>query len=325
MKDWANGWASYHKSLGQGWRERITYNEEPEWDGTKGKKVVVYGEQGIGDQICFASMIPDASKDIEMIIDTHPKLSGLFARSFPQCKVYGTHKLSQKPWNKEDREFDASFPIGQLGEYYRLTDESFPRAAFLKSDDERRLMWKSLFSTKKKPVIGIAWTGGIQRTGRRFRVSQLEDWLPLFRSVNAHWVSLEYRPSKEIDEFKAKYPEIDLKEYPWATLTEDYDDTAALVAAMDLVVSVPTSVAHLAGALGVPMIWLKHCYPCFKVAAGLPFHPVSHFVEWAGTWKATVLNAIDPARSILGTTQDSHSHITSCDTASSPMPLVRSA
>ena len=299
-REWEKGWKFYHRSLGDpnkgAWRERITYANEPEWDGTPGKKVVLYGEQGVGDQICFASVIPDAQKDAEIILDVHPKLKGLFARSFPEITVYGTHKQTTKPWKKEDREFDASFPMGQLGEFYRLTDESWPRKPYLVADPDRTLMWEALFGSKGKPVIGIGWTGGIPRTGRRFRVSTLEDWLPLFKAIDAHWVSLEYKQSKDVQEFKEAYPDIDLAEYPFATLSDDYDDCAALVSALNLVVSVPTAVSHLAGALGTPNIWLKHAYPCWKIAAGMPFHPMSAILPWLGTWKQTVINSIPEVR-----------------------------
>jgi tetratricopeptide (TPR) repeat protein len=329
-REWAKGWKFYHRSLGDpskgAWRERIVYGKEPEWDGSPDKTVVLYGEQGVGDQICFASVVADAAKHSKkVILDVHPKLKGLFARSFPDVTVYGTHKQGAKPWKVEDRDFDASFPMGQLGEFYRLTDESWPKTPYLVADPDRVLMWKALFGTKGKPVIGIGWTGGIPRTGRRFRVSTLEDWLPLFKAIDAHWVSLEYKPSRDVQEFKEAHPEIDIAEYPFATLSEDYDDTAAMVKAMDLVVTVPTTANHLAGALGVPNIWLKHSYPCWKVAAGMPFHALTEMVEWRGTWKATVLDAIEPARSTLGMTPGNPSRTTSCATASNLEPVARSA
>lgn len=310
-RNWSEGWAQYRKALGRGWRTRVQYKGEPEWDGTPNKTVVLYGEQGIGDQICFASMVEDAAKDVEVILDVHPKLKNLFARSFPNVGVYGTHGQD----HIGNMDFDASLPLGQLGEYYRTEQSQFPVEPFLVPDEERVLMWRALWRHKAKPVIGIAWTGGIQRTGRQFRVSTLEDWLPLFNSIDAHWVSLEYKPSGEVEQFCKDHPEIDLKEYTHSTLTDDYDDTAALVASLDCVVSVPTSAAHLAGALGVPVVWLKHVYPCWKVAAGMPFHPVTEFINWEGTWKGTVKNAVEPVESILATIQDSRSVTTSCGTA----------
>lgn len=257
-RNWAEGWKNYRATLGHYWRPKVQYKGEPEWDGSPGRTVVAYGEQGLGDEISFASVVPDAIKDCKrLIIDCDPRLANLFRRSFPQAKVYGTRfaKPGDKPWDAEDREFDASLPIGQLGEYYRTTPESFTGAPYLKPDPDRVLMWKSLFATKGKPVIGIAWSGGTFKSNSKQRQWTLEQLLPVLQSIDAHWVSLQYKPAlHEIQAFRAKYPDIDLKEYPHGTLGPDYDDTAALVAALDGVVCMQTAVAHLAGALGVPAI-----------------------------------------------------------------------
>lgn len=300
--DWEEGWKRYRKSLGQQWRTRRSYQTPPEdeWDGTPGKKILLYGEQGIGDQICFASMLEDCAKENEIIIDVAPKLKRLFARSFPDIIVHGTLGLEYRPWPKEDREFDASLPMGQIGEYYRLTDESFlPRDPYLVADEERALMWRALWATKDKPVIGIGLSGGIQKTGAKYRRSAWEDFLPLFKAIDAHWVSLEYKPSPEFAAFCETH-DVDLKEYPHATLTDDYDDTAALVSSLDCVVSVPTSVWHLAGSLGTPLVALKHRHPCWKTASGMPFHHVDEWVEWGGTWKQTVIDSVPAVRRVLG-------------------------
>jgi ADP-heptose:LPS heptosyltransferase len=97
----------------------------------------------------------------------------------------------------------------------------------------------------------------MEHTGAANRRWTLEQLLPVFRSVDAVWVSLQYKDaSEEIEAFKAKHPEIDLRQYPEATLTDDYDDTAALVMACDMVFSMQTAVIHLAGAIG------KECW-CF--------------------------------------------------------------
>lgn len=253
-REWNPGWKNYRHCLDTDWRHKIVYGDEPEWDGSPGKTVVAYGEQGLGDEISFASMIPDAQKDCKrLIIDCDERLAGLFKRSFPGVSVYGTRRAKELRWAKEDQQIDASTPMGQLGEFYRLTDESFPGTPYLTPDPERVLMWKSLFESKGKPVIGIAWRGGIPKTGAKFRQWTLEELLPIFHSVDAHWVCLQYKPAQaEIARFRKDHPEVDLKEYPQATLTPDYDDTAGIVAALDMVVCMQTAVGHLAGALGVP-------------------------------------------------------------------------
>jgi tetratricopeptide (TPR) repeat protein len=265
LKNWKEGWKNYRNILGTHSRTKMQYSGEPEWDGTPGKTVVLYGEQGIGDEISFASMVPDAIAHCKkVIIDCDVRLANLFQRSFPEARVYGTRKVkpySEKPekWLPEDREFDASLAIGQIGEYYRGDVSDCPGTPYLVPDPERVLMWKSLWATKQKPVIGIAWQGGIPKTGAHLRRWTLETLLPVLKSVDAHWVVLEYKPAgAELDVFRAKYPEIDIREYPHATLTKDYDDTAALVASLDHVFCIQTAVAHLGGALGIPT-WV--CVP----------------------------------------------------------------
>lgn len=261
--NWAEGWKNYRYCLGTTSRTKFVYKGEPEWDGTPGQCVVLYGEQGIGDEISFASMVPDAIRDCsKVIIDCDLRLANLFQRSFPAAVVYGTRKLKEHDcsvWAPEDREFDCSLAIGQLGEYYRDDASKFDGRPYLVPDPDRKFMWRSLFESKGKPAIGIAWNGGIPRTGAKFRRWTLDQLLPVFRSVDAHWVCLEYKPAgNEIAAFRKKHPDIDLVEYPHATLTKDYDDTAGMVAALDMVFCTQTAVAHLGGSLGVPT-WV--CVP----------------------------------------------------------------
>ena len=252
QRNWKEGWANYHKSLGIDWRPKTQYCGEPEWDGKKANRVVLYAEQGIGDVISFASLIPDAMKKANIVFDVDPKLEGLMKRSFPGISVYGTRfQDNMMSWDEEDRNIDASIAIGQAAEFFRKKDSDFPGTAFLKADPDRVLQWKALFDTKKKPVIGIAWRGGIMKTGSKYRQWTLEQLVPLLESVDAHWVSLQYRPAgEEIAAFKEKHPNVDLCEYPHGSLTPDYDDTAAMVEALDHLVCMQSAVTHLAGALG---------------------------------------------------------------------------
>lgn len=252
LRNW-EGWKGYHGTIGTDWRKKVIYNGEPEWDGTPGKVVALYADQGLGDEISFASMIPDAAQICrKLILDCDGRLAGLFARSFPDVRVYGTRVRDEK-WAKEDRDLEASLPLGQIGEFFRTTDESFPGTPYLVPCPHRVKQWKALFAEVGKPVIGIAWTGGVPKNNARNRRIALTDLLPVFE-LDAHFVSLQYKDAqKEIAAFRTDHPEVDLVQYPWATLTDDYDDTAALIAACDYVLCIQTAVAHTAGALGVPV------------------------------------------------------------------------
>ncbi len=258
QKQWVEGWKNYSTYMGTSHRKLVRYGNEGEWDGSKGKSIVITGEQGLGDEISFASMIPEAVADSKkVIIDCDKRLKGLFQMSFPSTRVYGTRFVSAEDvqpsdlWKPEDRVFDASVSMGELGKFYRKQDSDFTGAPYLKADPDRVTMWKALFSAQRKPAIGIAWTGGMQWTASKLRKWDLPGLLPLFCSVDAHWVSLQYKDAqREIDEFHDKQEAARIVQYPYGTLTKDYDDTAALVASLDLVICMQTAVAHLAGALG---------------------------------------------------------------------------
>lgn len=251
VKDWKNGWENYGQILGSDHRKIIKYRskDEPEWDGTPDKTVVIYGEQGLGDELSFASMVPDAIRICKkVIIDCDDRLEGIFKRSFPKAKIYGTRNKHEIAWDKEDCNPDYSIAIGQLGKIFRNSDSDFTGDPYLVPDKERHVMWREYFKTKPSPVIGIAWSGGLPWTGDRYRRWTLDKLQPLFDSVNAHWVCLEYKDAeKEINSFAGA----EINQYKYATLTKNYDDTAGLVSACDLVIGMQTSVCHLAAAMGI--------------------------------------------------------------------------
>jgi hypothetical protein len=210
---------------------------------------VVFGEQGLGDEICAASALPEiiaAQKAAggRVIVDCDKRLEGMFRRSFPDATVHGTRADKVLKWPESDRNIGASIAGFETLKYFRTKAEDFPGTPYIEPCPDRTAMWRS--RKNGKPTIGIAWTGGTFKNAGTFRNLPVKEWQPLFDSIDANWVSLQYKDaSKEIEGTP-------VKQYPWATLTKDYDDTAALVASCDLVISMQTSVCHLAGALGVP-------------------------------------------------------------------------
>jgi tetratricopeptide (TPR) repeat protein len=296
LRNWREGWKLYDAVIGfDQSRRKVQYQDESEWDGSPDRRIVIYGEQGLGDEISFASMIPDAARiSKSVVVDCTDRLAGLFRRSFPNCTVYGTRWENGLGWDKKDAEIDASISVGALGKHFRLKDESFPLEPYIVPDPDRVSMWRALFARESRPVIGLAWTGGVAWTGDRYRKISLEQLLPLFRGVNATWVSLQYKDAgKEIAAFKSQHPDIDLRQYSYGTLTQDYDDTAALVAALNLTVAPPTSVVHLAGAMGAPCVAMHSAHDCWKFAGGLMFHRQNMtLVPHDKTWDGTIARAI---------------------------------
>lgn len=265
--DWREGWANYEWSLDGKFRQEVKIGDEPRWDGSPVDSLFVYGEQGIGDEIVYASMLGDLPAGQRVTLECDHRLEGLFRRSFPRLEVHGTRRQA-KPW-AEGRQFDAGCAIASLTRLYRPTPLSCPREPYLAADPERALQWRALFDSwqvgeRRKPVIGICWSGGRPSTGMRRRAVGLEAFRDLIQRTNAHWVSLQYTDAAD-DVAATGLP---VRILDRATRSPDYDDTAALVSCLDYVVGPPTAVHHLAGALGVPSTILVPSQPMWNVQLG---------------------------------------------------------
>jgi tetratricopeptide (TPR) repeat protein len=264
LQRWVEGWRDYNANIGKEKnRIELQYGDEPRWDGTKGLDLVVYGEQGIGDEISFASCIPDLVRDSKSVtIECDGRLEGLFKRSFPDCTVHGTRYKDTRPAWKDSVKFDAHVAIGALPEFYRKKDSDFPGTPYLKPHPQMALQWKTLLdSISDKPKIGIAWSGGIKRTGQRRRSVTLDTLAPLFK-YDAEFVSLQYKEYDEIPTAEEKYG-VKIHDFRWGT-GYDYDTKVALVSQLDLVISVQTSIVHVAGGLGIPCWCLVPRVPMWR-------------------------------------------------------------
>ncbi len=225
----------------------------PLWDGTKGQTVVVYGEQGLGDELMFATMLPDIMQDCKVILDAHPRLVDLFRESFPTVPVFGTRKMKieEVHWAGAYK-IDARIGIGSLGKFYRKSESDFPATPYLKPSPRLVSKYKQkLDALGDKPKIGISWRGGIKSTNTSERFIKAQQWLPLLSSIDADFFSLQY--TKDAPAYVAQLEnECGIKVHHWQDAIDDYDETAGLIANLDLIISVPQSVVHLAGAMGIP-------------------------------------------------------------------------
>lgn len=251
-KDYKNGWKNYYYGMGQQkQRQMRNFVGEPEWDGKPVKSLCVYGEQGIGDEICFASAYHEAEKQCEnFYIETSPRLVKVLSRSFPKAKIYGTRFNSELDWDHKP-ELDASISGSGLFKYLRTN--GFSGKPFLKADLAKANAIRAKYP--KKPIIGLAWSGGLPATKRKARTLSLEALKPIL-SNDATFISLEYVDRrKECEGLNIHFQE--------EALSVEMDDVFSLIAACDLVISVPTTAVHVAGALGVPTLCLVHDQPSF--------------------------------------------------------------
>lgn len=263
---WEKAWDEHEWGL-KTVREDRSVLDVPIWDGpvkSPGKTVLIYGEQGLGDEIMFTSMLPDVLKTNEVVLECHQRLETLFKKSFPGMPIYGTREDKEVDW-AYNHKVDYRIAIGSLGQFYRRSREAFPGTTYLKADP---------LPKGDKFRVGISWVGGGAKQGRVIKRSvPISWWKSIFGVQGVEFVSLQHTDAdSDLDVMDALGYEIKrMDEYAKA---EDYYETARLVASCDLVISVCTTVIHLAGALGVPCWVMTPKFPAWRYQnqGGMPWY-----------------------------------------------------
>lgn len=247
---WREGWDGWKATYLVGDRARKDYGV-PVWDGSPGKHVIVFGDQGVGDEIWGAACLADLrAMSRHVTFDCHPRLTELFRRSFPDITVYGTRKdLSTLPWLAEC-DADAAIGLADLPGFFRNQGE-WNGKPYIKAQPP-------LIDGQTSLRVGLSWSGGTKRTRSALRSLPLQAFEPILRArPNAQFFSLQYTPdaAREVCELEEKTG-IRVAHFPGQVECYDYDTTAGFVASLDLVITVCTTVHHLAGALGIPCLTL---------------------------------------------------------------------
>jgi tetratricopeptide (TPR) repeat protein len=246
------------------WRRRVPEQAPvhdrfpfPDWDAAdlSGRTVLFYAEQGLGDQIMYASCLPDVLRRADrVVIDCDPRLVTLFRRSFPQAVVRGGQQSDDGRWTAEHG-IHLKLAGASAPRFLRRSPEDFPaHAGYLRPDPGKVQKWKQrLAALGPERAVGLSWRGGVQRTGRAWRSLEIDALLPLLRLPGLRFVSLQYDAAEE--ELARLHAATGIRVHHWPEAIDDYDETAALLCALDVTVSVCTAVIHLAGALGQP-VWI---------------------------------------------------------------------
>ena len=262
--DFKNGWKQYE------WRrqcdnfpfEKRDFSQ-PFWEGTdpKDKSILVWTEQGIGDEIMFSSILPDLlNRNANVIVESDTRMVSLFQRSFPKIRFIPR----QNPPNSQllNTTMDYQTPIGSLGKWFRTDNNSFilNRNTYLyacpKKTSEIRKKYQEL--AKEKILIGISWksTGINQRQtySKKKKSTLLEHWQPVLAQRNCYFINLQYGNVKqELNEFQ-KHNNLKIHQDEEIDSLSSLDDFAAQISALDLVISTSNTTVHLAGALG-KQVW----------------------------------------------------------------------
>lgn len=251
-EDYRTGWAEYERRFAAT-GTRFRDFGVPRWEGEplQEKTILVHAEQGVGDEIMFASCLPDLIAVAgRVVIECSERLEALFRRSFPQAMVHGGKKEDPVDWLAQFPPVHYQVPVGSLPRWFRSERAAFPQAAgYLRAEAQRVREWRArIGAAAGKPVIGLSWRGGTAKTRSHLRSVPLEALHGLLRPEFV-FVSLQHGvvPSER------QGPVAVVRSFPG--VTEDLDELAALICALDLVLSVDNTTVHLAGALGRP-VWV---------------------------------------------------------------------
>ena len=223
---------------------------KPRWDGEDKQRVLVWNEQGIGDEVMFSSIIPDLCKvSSKVIIRCDRRLIPLFKRSFPSDISY----CSKDQVISED-DYDYHVPMGSLPLGLRKTLGSFAAMSpgFLKPDLDRASTFKSaLLHGRNKKVVGLSWKTNSRLPKASTRNIKLADLALALHTDDTLLVCLQYgQVSDEIQAVKRELG-IEIVQLDEVDNRTDLDGLASLMAACDEVVTVDNATTHLSGALGI--------------------------------------------------------------------------
>ncbi|HSM96993.1 MAG TPA: tetratricopeptide repeat protein [Rhizomicrobium sp.] len=266
-------------NLKQGWRDYSARLDIPgkaprcdhglkAWTGDtlKNKRLLVTAEQGVGDQLMFAALIPDlaaraAAEGGSVILECEPRLVPLFARSFDAITVHASEMQmragvvdAKYGWLKSLGGANLAIEMGSLPRFLRGEIARFPNPnVFLDADEIEILNWQRTFSsTGDGPFIGICWRSGKLVSGRALNFAPLEAWAQFVRDMPGTPVCVQYDATQEEIEMLGALSGKTVVVPGGIDQKQELDRACALVSALDAVVSAPTAVSWLSAGAGVP-------------------------------------------------------------------------
>lgn len=264
------GWDAYDAGIGlRGAQARnpLRVFDAPIWRGQSidGEVLLVWREQGIGDEIMFYSILPELEKiKIKVIVECDPRLVALLSRSFPDFQIRSQefHPLTRKsPFT----DFDHHIPVGSLARLFRRNISDFDVAApfgFLTPNPALCEKFKDRMSELRGLKVGFAWRGGLLSATRSPHYTAIDDWFPALCSPEVNLVNIFYGDAEE--ELLRIEDLYSLRVERWSdvNLRDDQESLAAIISNLDIVISCASAPGSLAGALGVPVIFFSfHDWP----------------------------------------------------------------
>ncbi|MSO89584.1 MAG: tetratricopeptide repeat protein [Rhodospirillaceae bacterium] len=276
---------------------------QPVWQGenVRGRGLLIWGEQGVGDEITQATMIPDLLRaGARCVVECDKRLAPLFARScsgaevVPRCDPPDPRTLAP--------DIDMQIAGGSLMRWLRPRVDCFPtEPGFLAVDPARRRLWRDrLNELGPGPKIGLSWMSSLTRGQRAQHFTRLADWAPILKRPGGVFVNLQYADfAADIDEARHLFG-VTIHGWPDLDLKDDFDGVAALTSALDLVITGPCSVVNIAGAVGVPT-WHVWRFPDWEMLGqpSRPFYPGERV--FTGAWNRPWPELLAEVAQALGT------------------------
>jgi tetratricopeptide (TPR) repeat protein len=247
------GWAEFD------WRWRLPQVSAPrvppvpEWNNAplRGRKLWLWPEQGLADQLVFLSLLPDlTARQAELVVECDPRLVALLQRSFAGARFMPAGEASAA----EAAACDYQLSLGSLARHLRADIAAFPkRGGYLAAHAEEKLRWRAwLNGCGGGRKVGISWRSHNLAGERSLACARLEQWLPVLRCADVQLICLQYDDcAAELADIAQRHG-IAVHQPPGLDQRNDLDGVCGLVSALDLVITAPTTVSALAGALGVP-------------------------------------------------------------------------
>jgi hypothetical protein len=293
--DYRKGWAHFG-SVTPTRRANPAFRALPMWDGTSAptQRLLIWHEQGIGDTIQMVRFIGRARLLVrEITLACTPETMELFRT------VAGVDNVVDMNVPGPLESFDTWLPTIQLPLIFDITEQTIPSAPYLRSDPVRIERYRPRLASPGRLRVGLVWSGNPDNSRDDERSCGLRELEPLNDVPGITWFALQQGTAR------ADQPANAMALVPINAEVSDFADTAAIVAQLDLVITVDTSVAHLAGALGRPA-WVllgRHSDWRWQVAGDVsPWYPTLRLFRRSsdGPW-STVVAAVASALSELST------------------------
>jgi Flp pilus assembly protein TadD len=297
LGDFATGWDEYE------WRWALANAKGarpdfpvPDWNGEplSGKAIYLYIEQGLGDAIMFARYAPlVAARGARVLLCARPPLKALFA---------GMPGVTVGVPGDEGPRFQYICPLLSLPRIFKTNIDSIPAdVPYIHAPPERLENWKARIPQDGRLKVGIVWAGGRDFVADRVRTVGLARFAPLLGNPRICYVSLQAELRDEDAALMAAHPGI----VHFGSDLEDFADTAAVISQLDLVISVDTAVAHLAGAMAKPVWILLPFAPDFRWLLGRedsPWYPTARLFRQPrmGDWASVIARVRDALVALAG-------------------------